>query len=83
LTEEEFINEFWGWCKGCHDGDTAHTVETEEMRKLFRQAISAERERCAKVAEDFRTLGGNRLTREYCQNIAEAIRGTEIKDKTV
>lgn len=61
LTEDEFINQFWAYCKGCEIHDTAHTIETEVMRGLFRMAtkerddalakLAAERERCALIAD--------------------------------
>lgn len=40
----------------------------------IRKAIEDERERCAKVAEDFKNIGGNAVSRQYCDSIAECIR---------
>lgn len=55
--------------------DKLMTDDTKfEVTKLVEAVIAFERERCAGIAESFKTLGGNQLTREYCQNIAQAIR---------
>jgi hypothetical protein len=52
-------------------GAGMYTYTTGQMLKYAEQAVAAERERCAKVAEDFLTKGRSPLGR----SVAAAIRG--------
>lgn len=73
-------------CNDLHSTNTRLEAERDEARRQLEQAVSAEREECAKVAESVRMIHGLYIgeiaySRQTASDIASAIRARSNKTK--